>query len=135
VVKSDTPTATVYKGKKQYSVQWLLLSPGGRVATLAYNGGENWCLSAERGSRNPRKEAYQQNETFTRAFRKSGRRLSEDEIHVEARKRQKVMYDAARAAEMAEDEVALEKPKDLAEKEAARRAATGHAGKNKHAAG
>jgi hypothetical protein len=41
------------------------------------------------------------------------------------------MRDAARAAEMAEGEVALEKLKDLAGKEAARRAATGQAGKDK----
>jgi hypothetical protein len=39
------------------------------------------------------------------------------------------MRDAARAAKMAEDEVALEKPKGLAEKEATRRAATGHSGR------
>jgi hypothetical protein len=45
------------------------------------------------------------------------------------------MRGAARAAEMTEEEVALEKLKGLAEKEAARRAATGKAGKDKHAAG
>jgi hypothetical protein len=45
------------------------------------------------------------------------------------------MRGAARAAEMAEEEVALEKRKGLAEKEAARRAATGQAGKNKSESG
>jgi hypothetical protein len=59
-------------------------------------------------------------QAITRAFRKSGRRLSEDEICAEARKRQK---------EMTEEEVALEKLKDLADKEAARKPATGQAGK------
>ena len=49
--------------------------------------------------------------------------------------RQKEMGDAARAAEMTKEEVALEKRKGLAEKEAARRAASGQAGKGKHAAG
>ena len=38
------------------------------------------------------------------------------------------MRGAARAAEMTEEEVALEKLKDLAEKAAARKAATGQAG-------
>jgi hypothetical protein len=64
-------------------------------------------------------------------FRKSGRRLSEDEIRAEAQKRLKEMRDAARAAEMTEEEVALEKLKDLAEKGAARKAATGQASKAK----
>jgi hypothetical protein len=41
------------------------------------------------------------------------------------------MRDASRAAETTEEEVALEKLKDLAEKEAARKAATGRAGKAK----
>ena len=45
------------------------------------------------------------------------------------------MGDAARAAEMTKDEVALEKRKGFAEKAAARRAASGQAGKDKHAAG
>ena len=45
------------------------------------------------------------------------------------------MGDAARAAEMTKEEVALEKRKGLAEKTAARRAASGQAGKDKHAAG
>jgi len=88
-------------------------------------------LSAEEGSGNPRRKVFERNGSFTRAFRKSGRRLSEDEIRAEAHKRQKEMRDAARAAEMAEGEVALEKLKDLAGKEAARRAATGQAGKDK----
>jgi hypothetical protein len=45
------------------------------------------------------------------------------------------MRGAALAAEMTEEEMTLEKLKGLAEKEAARRAATGQAGKDKHAAG
>jgi hypothetical protein len=44
------------------------------------------------------------------------------------------MRGAARAAEMTEEEVALEKLKGLAEKEAARKAATGQAGTAKRAA-
>jgi hypothetical protein len=83
---------------------------------LAYNDGEKRCLSAEGGSGDPRKKASEHTEKFTRAFRKSGRRLSVDEIRAEAHKRQKEMHDAARAAEMTEEEVALEKLKDRAEK-------------------
>ena len=45
------------------------------------------------------------------------------------------MGDAARAAEMTKEEVALEKRKGLAEKVAARKAATGQAGTVKRAAG
>ena len=70
-----------------------------------------------------------------RAHRKIGRGFNVDEIRAEAHKRQKEMGDAARAAEMTEEKVALEKPKGLAEKAAARRAATRQAGKDKHAAG
>jgi hypothetical protein len=44
------------------------------------------------------------------------------------------MGDAARAAEMAKEKVALEKRKGLVEKEAARKAATGQAGTVKRAA-
>ena len=44
------------------------------------------------------------------------------------------MGDAARAAEMTKEEVALEKRKGLAEKEASRKAATGQAGTAKRAA-
>jgi hypothetical protein len=77
----------------------------------------------------------EENKTFARVFCKSGHRLSEDEIRAEAHKRQKEMRGAARAAEMTEEEVALEKRKGLAEKEAARRAATGQASKDKHASG
>jgi hypothetical protein len=73
----------------------------------------------------------EQNKTFTRAFCKSGRRLSINEFRAEAHKRQMEMRDAARAAEMAEEEVALEKLKVLALKGAARMAATGQAGKAK----
>jgi hypothetical protein len=86
-------------------------------------------------SGNPRKKVYEQNGTFTRAFRKSGRRLSEEEIRAEAHRRQKEMRDAARAAEMSEVEVALEKLKDLAEEEAARKAATGQANNAKRISG
>jgi hypothetical protein len=74
------------------------------------------CLSAEGGSGNPRKKISEQNKTFMRAFCKSGHRLSEDEIRAEAHTRQKEMRGAARAAEMAEEEVALENLKGLAEK-------------------
>jgi hypothetical protein len=69
-----------------------------------------------------------------RAHRKSGG-LDLEEIRAEAHKRQKEMGDAARAAEMTKEELALEKRKGLAEKEATRRAASGQAGKDKHAAG
>ena len=93
-------------------------------------------MSAEGRSGNPRKKVSEQNNSFTRAYRKSGgHRLSEDEIRSEAHKRQKEMRGAARAAEMAKEEVALEKRKVRAENAAARRAATGQAGKDKHAAG
>jgi hypothetical protein len=64
-----------------------------------------------------------------RAFCKSGRRLSVNEIRAEAQKRQNEMRDATRAPEMTEEEVSLEKLKVLAEKRAARKAATGQAGK------
>jgi membrane protein involved in colicin uptake len=108
--------------------------PGGTVTTSAYKDGKKRCLSAERGSGDPRRKVKQQNDTFMRADRKIGRGLNEDEIRAEAQKRQKEMGDAARAAEMTKDEVALEKWKGLAEKEAARKAATGQAGKAKRAA-
>jgi hypothetical protein len=71
---------------------------------------------------------------FTRAYHKSGHRLSESEIRAEAHKRQKEMRGADRAAEMPEEEVVLEKLKGLAEKEAARKAATRQAGTAKRAA-
>jgi hypothetical protein len=102
-------------------------STRGTVTTPAYNDGEKRRLSAEGGSGNPRKKVSEQNSTFTRAYRKSGHRLSENEICAEAHKRQKEMRGAARAAEMTEEDVALEKLKGLAEKEAARKAATGQA--------
>jgi hypothetical protein len=70
-------------------------------------------------------EGFKKNDTLTKAFRKSSRRLSANEIRAEAHKRQKEMRDAARAAEMAVEELALEKLKDLAEKEAALKATTG----------
>jgi hypothetical protein len=63
---------------------------------------------------NPRRKVYEQNKIFTRAFCKSGRRLSVNEICAEAQKRQKKMRDAARAAELTENEVALVKLKGLA---------------------
>jgi hypothetical protein len=72
---------------------------------------------------------------FMRTHRKiGGRDLTEEEIRAEAHKRQKEMGDAARAAEMTKEEVALEKRKGLADKEAARKAATGQAGTVKRAA-
>jgi hypothetical protein len=135
VVKADTPTATVTEGDEQYCAPWIVGSPGGTVTTSAYNDGKKRCLSAEGGSGDPRKKVSEQNKTFTRAFCKNGHRLSENEIRAEAHKRQKEMRGPARAAEMTEEEVELEKLKGLAEKEAARRAATGQAGKDKHAAG
>ena len=67
-------------------------------------------------------------------MRKSDHRLSEDEIRAEAHNRLKEMRGAARAAEITEEGVALEKLKGLAKKEAARKAATGQAGKAKRAA-
>jgi hypothetical protein len=88
----------------------------------------------EGGSGNPRKKISEQNKTFTRAFRKSGHRLSEDEIRAEAHKRQKEMRGAARAAEMTEEKAALKKQKGLAEKTAARKVTTGQAGTVKRAA-
>ena len=69
----------------------------------------------------------EQNKTFKRADRKSGG-LDLEEIRAEAHKRQNKMGDAARAAEMTKEEVALEKRKGLAEKAAARRAASGQVG-------
>jgi hypothetical protein len=137
VLKVDTPTVTVTEGNAQYCALWIVESPGGTVTTSvsAYNDGKKRCLSAEGASGDPRRKVSEQNNTFTRAFRKNGHRLSENEIRAEAHKCQKEMRGAARAAEMTEEEVALEKLKGLAEKEAARRAATGKAGKDKHAAG
>jgi len=105
-VKADAPTATVTEGNHQYCAPWLVESPGGTVATSAYNDGKKRCLSAEGGSGDPMKKVSEQNKSFTRAFRKNGRRLSEDEIRAEAHKRQKEMRGAARPAEMAEEEVA-----------------------------
>ena len=67
----------------------------------------------------------EQNGTFTSAFRTSGRRLSVGEIRAEVHKHQKEMRDAAPARKMTEEVVALEKLKDRAEKEAARKAAMG----------
>jgi hypothetical protein len=115
VVKVDTPTITVTEGNEQYSAPWVVESLGGTVTTSAYNDGGKGCLSAEGGPGNPRKKVSEQNKTFTRAYHKSGHRLSENEIRAEAHKRQKEMRDAARAAEMTEEDVALEKPKGLAD--------------------
>jgi hypothetical protein len=53
-------------------------------------------------------------------FRKSGRRISVDEIRAEAHKRQNLMRDAARTAEMTEEKVALEKLKDALKTKPAR---------------
>ena len=134
VVNAGTPTVTVTEGNEQYSAPWIVESPGGTVTTSAYKDGKKRCLSAEGGSGDPRRKVKQQNDTFMRAHRKIGRGLNEDEIRAEAHKRQKEMGDAARAAEMTKEKVALEKRKGLAEKEAARKAATGQAGTAKRAA-
>jgi hypothetical protein len=134
VVKAETPTVTVTEGNEQYCAPWIVQSPGGTVTTSAYNGGKKRCLSAEGGSGDPRKKVSEQNKALTRAHRKNGHRLSKDEIGAEAHKRQKEMRGAARAAEMTEEEVALEKPKGIAEKAAARKASTGQAGTVKRAA-
>jgi hypothetical protein len=105
------------------------------VATSAYKDGEKRCLSAERVSGDPRKKVLEQNKTFMWAHRKiGGLDFNEEEMRAEAHKRQKEMGDAARAAEMTKEEVALENRNGLAEKEAARKAATGQAGKVKRAA-
>jgi hypothetical protein len=136
VVSSDTPTVKVNAGFEQFCAPWTAQSPGGTVTTSAYTmDGKKRCLSAEGGSGDPRKKAKVQTDTFNRAYRKIGRGLTEEEVRAEAHKRQKEMGDAARAAEMTKEEVALEKRKGLAEKEAARRAASWQAGKGKHAAG
>jgi hypothetical protein len=135
VVSAGTPTVTVTAGNEQFYAPWIVESPGGTVTISAYNDGKKRCLSAEGGSGDPRKKALEQNKTFMRAHRKSGGLdLTEEEIRAEAHKREKEMGDAARAAETAKEEVALEKRKGLAEKEAARKAATGQAGTVKRAA-
>jgi hypothetical protein len=134
MVKADTSTFTVTEGNEQYCAPWIVKSPGGTVSTSAYKDGEKRCLSAEGGHGNPRRKVYEQNNTFIKASSKTGRGLSADEIRAEAHKRQKEMRGPARAAEMTEEEVALEKPKGLAEKAAARKAATGQAGTVKRAA-
>ena len=129
MVSASTPTATVIEGNEQYVAPWTDESPGGTVTTSAYTkDGKKRCLRVTGGSGDPRKKAKVQTDTFNRAHRKIGRGLTEEEVRAEAHKRQKEMRGAARAAEMAEEEVALEKPKGLAEKAAARKAATGQAG-------
>ena len=134
VVSAGTPTVIVTAGNEQFCAPWIVESPGGTVTTSAYNeDGKKRCLSAEEGSGDPIKKVLEQNKAFKRAFNKSGHRLSKDEIRAEAHKRQKEMRGAARAAEMTEEEVALEKLKGLAEKAAARTAAAGQAGKVKRA--
>ena len=136
VVSADTPSVKVNAGIEQFCAPWTAQSPGGTVTTSAYTmDGKKRCLSAEGGSGDPRKKAKVQTDTFNRAHRKIGRGLTEEEVRAEAHKRQKEMGDAARAAEMTKEELALEKRKGLAEKAAARRAASGQAGKGKHAAG
>jgi hypothetical protein len=135
VVNAGTPNVTVTAGNEQFCAPWTDESPGGTVTTSAYKDGKKRCLSAEGGSGDPRKMVFEQNKTFMRAHRKSGGRdLTEEEIRAEAHKRQKKMGDAARAAEMTKEELALEKRKGLAEKEAARRASTGQTGTVKRAA-
>jgi hypothetical protein len=129
VVSTGTPTVTVTEGNEQYSAPWTDEAPGGTVTTSAYKDGKKRCLSAKGGSGDPRKKVLEQNKIFMRAHRKiGGRDLTEEEIRAVAHKRQKKMGDAARAADMTKEEVALEKRKGLAEKEAARKAATGQAG-------
>ena len=108
MVKADTPTVTATKGNEQYSAPWVVESPGGTVTTSAYNDRKKRFLSAEGGSGNPRKKVSEQNNTFTRAYRKSGYRLSKNEIRPEAHKCQQEMRGAARAAEMTEEDVAPE---------------------------
>jgi hypothetical protein len=136
VLNAGTPNVIVTEGNEQYSAPWTDESPGGTVTTSAYKDGRKRGLSAKEGSGDPRKKVLEQNKTFMKAHRKSGGRdLTEEEIRAEAQKRRKEMGDAARAAEMTKEEVALEKRKGLAEKEAARKAATGQAGKDKRAAG
>jgi len=136
VVSASTPTVKVTEGIEQYIAPWTDESPGGTVTTSAYTmDGKKRCLRVTGGSGDPRKKAKVQTDTFNRAHRKIGRGLTEEEVRAEAHKRQKEMGDAARAAEMTKEEVALEKRKGLAEKEAARKAATGQAGRDKRAAG
>ena len=136
VVSADTPTVKVNAGFEQFCAPWTAQSPGGTVTTSAYTmDGKKRCLRVTGGSGDQRKKAKVQTDTFNRAHRKIGRGLTEEEVRAEAHKRQKEMGDAARAAEMTKEEVALEKRKGLAEKAAARRAASGQAGKGKHAAG
>jgi len=55
------------------------------------------CLSAEGGSGNPRKKVSEQINTFTRAFRESGRRLSVNEIRAEAHKHRPWHHDHVHA--------------------------------------
>jgi hypothetical protein len=126
VVKADTPTVTVTEGNEQYSAPWVVKSPGGTVTFSAYNDGKKRCLSAKRGSGNPRKKVSEQNKTFRRAYRKSGNRLSENEIRAEAHKRQK--GDARCGPCGGNDRGGRFTREALAEKEAARKAATGQAG-------
>jgi hypothetical protein len=71
VVKADTPTATVTKGKGQYSAPWVVESPGGTAKTPAYNDRKKRCLNAEGGSGNLRKKVSEQNSTITRVFAKA----------------------------------------------------------------
>ena len=121
---------------EQLCAPWTDESPGGTVTTSAYTmDGKKRCLRVTGGSGDQRKKAKVQTDTFNRAHRKIGRGLTEEEVRAEAHKRQKEMGDAARAAEMTKEEVALEKRKGLAKKVAARKAASGQAGKDKCAAG
>jgi hypothetical protein len=71
VVKADTPTVTATKETGQYPAPWVVESPGGTVTTPAYNDGEKRYLSAEGGSGNPKMEVSEQNNTYTRAYRKA----------------------------------------------------------------
>ena len=76
VVKADTPTATVTEGNEQYCAPWIVQSPGGTVTTSAYKDGKKRCLSAERGSGDPRQKVSEQNKTYAAYYCLSFARLS-----------------------------------------------------------
>jgi hypothetical protein len=49
VLKAVTPTATVTKGKGQYSAPLVVESPGGTITTSAYNDGKKGTLMRKKG--------------------------------------------------------------------------------------
>ena len=63
VVSAGTPTVTVTEGNEQYSASWADESPGGTITTSAYKDGKKRCLSAKRGSGDPRKKVLEQKKT------------------------------------------------------------------------